>query len=247
MSTATSDISKLQRILLLEDDADIRTIASLALTQLGGFSVLACEHGQQALQQAAAFEPQLFLFDVMLPGLDGPGTLLQLREQAVFARTPVIFMTTKTQQQDHQRYQQLGAAGVIAKPFDPADLPRQIGQIWSGLRQRAAPADDLSALLAVKLRELSLHFRAQLPIRLQTLQRLLQQAVHDQVQLLDAIREAHSLAGAGGTFGLGWLSEQMAEVEGALLTARQAGGLLPELADQLQHQIVQVQQQMALD
>ena len=59
--------AELQRILLLEDEADIRSIATHALTALGGFKVLACASGQQALAQAESFQPQLLLFDVMLP------------------------------------------------------------------------------------------------------------------------------------------------------------------------------------
>jgi len=121
----------LKRILLVEDDPDIRTVAQLSLETLGGFELCLAGSGQEALAQAEAFGPDLFILDVMMPGLDGPGTLADLRQKPALAQTPVIFMTAKVQPQEVAHLQSLGALEVIAKPFDPMLLPDQVRRIWS--------------------------------------------------------------------------------------------------------------------
>ena len=120
----------LSRILYVEDDADIREIAQLALEIVGGFEVLLCACGEQALLQAPAFAPQLILLDVMMPGMDGPSTLLALRQHPELAHIPIAFMTAKIQPQEIAYYRSLGALDVIAKPFDPIKLPEQVRAIW---------------------------------------------------------------------------------------------------------------------
>ncbi|ART80423.1 response regulator [Oceanisphaera avium] len=121
----------LSRILYVEDDADIREIAQLALEVVGGFEVLLCASGEQALLQAIDFAPQLILLDVMMPGMDGPSTLTALRQHAELAHIPIAFMTAKIQPQEIAHYKAMGAVDVIAKPFDPMRLPQQVTDIWS--------------------------------------------------------------------------------------------------------------------
>lgn len=220
----------LQRILLLEDETDIRSIATHALTVLGGFQVLACASGREALDWASTFQPQLLLFDVMLPEMDGPATLEALRRLPALASTPVVFMTTRTQPQDQLRYRQLGALGLIAKPFDPMTLPEQLRKLWSGVQSQPTEAVDA---LAAHLRELSAHFSAQLPARLQRLQQLVEDAASDLAVLPEAVREAHGLAGAGGIFGHAEVSEQMAEVEAVLRTVKTPDDLNPATRQRL--------------
>ena len=120
----------LSRILYVEDDDDIREIAQLALEIVGGFNVLLCASGEQALRQASAFAPQLILLDVMMPGMDGPSTLLALRQHSQLAHIPIAFMTAKIQPHEIAAYKALGALDVIAKPFDPITLPEQVRAIW---------------------------------------------------------------------------------------------------------------------
>jgi CheY-like chemotaxis protein len=131
MSGAT--IPALRRILFVEDDPDIQTVAKMALEALGGFTVLACNSGPEALAAVDGFGPDLVLLDVMMPGMDGPTTLAGLRERPAGRAVPVIFMTAKVQAQELERYRGLGAADVIAKPFDPMALSARVRQIWSGL------------------------------------------------------------------------------------------------------------------
>ena len=123
----------LQHILYVEDDADIRTIAQLALETVGGYTLKVCASGQEALDTVAAgYRPDLILLDVMMPGLDGPGTLSGLRRLAPTMDTPAVFMTAKVQAPEIAYYKSLGAVGVLAKPFDPMQLAAQVRGLWEG-------------------------------------------------------------------------------------------------------------------
>jgi two-component system, OmpR family, response regulator len=121
----------LKRILLVEDEADIRTVATLALQAVGGFTIASVSNGHEALETAPTFVPDLILLDVMMPGLDGPATLHALRAQPQTAEIPVMFMTAKVQPQEVAELRALGALGVIAKPFSPMTLPTTINQLWT--------------------------------------------------------------------------------------------------------------------
>lgn len=127
----------LQRIMLIDDEDDIRAVAELTLEAVGGFTLKACASGQSALAVIDEFLPQLILLDVMMPGMDGPATLKAIRKLPGFAQTPAVFMTAKAQEAEIDRYLSLGAEAVIPKPFDPMTLPDQIREIWDRL---TAPA-----------------------------------------------------------------------------------------------------------
>lgn len=124
-------IQELTRILYVEDDPDIQAIAIMVLDTINGFTLEACNSGSDALEKAVAFNPDLILLDVMMPGMDGPETLKGLRNFPELANTPVVFMTAKVQPQEVQGYLSLGAVGVIAKPFDPMTLAQQLRDIWA--------------------------------------------------------------------------------------------------------------------
>jgi two-component system, OmpR family, response regulator len=121
----------LRRILLAEDNADIRTIIKAALEMVGGFEVHACESGTEALAAVAGFAPQLILLDVMMPDLDGPGVLARLRERPECAAIPVVFLTAKATKDEVQRLRALGAADVLTKPFDPMTLHEKVKASWA--------------------------------------------------------------------------------------------------------------------
>jgi two-component system OmpR family response regulator len=121
---------KLERILYAEDEPDIQAVAKLALEMVGGFKVLICGNGSEALQKITGFAPDLILLDVMMPGMDGPTTLKNLRADPATAGIPVIFLTAKVQPPEVALYQAMGALNVIAKPFDPMTLAAQVKQIW---------------------------------------------------------------------------------------------------------------------
>jgi two-component system OmpR family response regulator len=127
--------SELKKILYVEDDSSIQLVARLALEDVGGMEVAVCSSGQEAVEAAAGFQPDLLLLDVMMPGLDGPATLHELRKLAATRDTPAIFMTAKVQPQEIAALKQLpGTIEVIAKPFDPLTLAAQLRKAW-GSRQ----------------------------------------------------------------------------------------------------------------
>ncbi|MCK5445502.1 MAG: response regulator [Rhodospirillaceae bacterium] len=121
----------LSKILYVEDDHDIQVVAQMALETVAGFTVSICSSGEDALEKAEAFSPDLILLDVMMPGMDGPTTLSRLREIDALATVPAVFMTAKVMPSDVERYKELGAADVISKPFDPMTLGEQVKKIWS--------------------------------------------------------------------------------------------------------------------
>lgn len=124
----------LRRILHVEDDPSIQAVAKVALEAIGGFDVLSCASGAQALDAVEQFDPQFILLDVMMPGMDGPETLAKLHERIDLKDVPVAFMTAKVQPGEIELLRGLGALEVIIKPFDPMRLASQIRLIWEASR-----------------------------------------------------------------------------------------------------------------
>ena len=120
----------LNRILMIEDDLDIQAVARLVLETLGGFTVEVCSRGQEALETAPVFRPDMILLDVMMPGMDGPTTLMHLRALPDMEKVPVVFMTAKVMPDEIDHYKTLGALDVIRKPFDPMTLSATLNTIW---------------------------------------------------------------------------------------------------------------------
>ena len=114
------------RILYVDDEADIRDIAAMSLELDPDFEVRTASSGLEALPAAAEWKPNLILLDVMMPVMDGPTTLGQLRERPETANIPVVFITARTQAQEVEGFKALGAKGVIGKPFDPMSLAQQV-------------------------------------------------------------------------------------------------------------------------
>ncbi len=128
-------MSELGHVLYVDDEPDIREIASLALSGVGGLRVTLCASGAEALTEVPVMRPDLVLLDVMMPMMDGPAVLAALRGDPATAAIPVVFLTAKAQAAEMQSYLRLGALGVIAKPFDPLTLADQLKALW---RRRTA-------------------------------------------------------------------------------------------------------------
>ncbi|HEX9997472.1 MAG TPA: response regulator [Abditibacterium sp.] len=122
--------NQLQRILLVEDDTDIQLVARLSLETVGGYTVEICSSGKEALQKIVAFAPDLVLLDVMMPDMDGPAVLQNLRAGKDTCHLPIVFMTAKAQTHEIEGYLALGAIAVVSKPFDPMTLPTTLSRIW---------------------------------------------------------------------------------------------------------------------
>ncbi|HAO99121.1 MAG TPA: hypothetical protein DCQ83_03645 [Fibrobacteres bacterium] len=123
-------VPALKHILSIDDEEDILQVTKMSLETLGGFQVSICRGSAKAVDQAMALKPDLILLDVMMPGMDGPSTLKLLRATPEVAHIPVIFMTAKVQPAEVEHYLQLGATGVIAKPFDPMMISKHVDRLW---------------------------------------------------------------------------------------------------------------------
>ncbi|UUX50334.1 response regulator [Nisaea acidiphila] len=128
----------MHKILHVDDEKDIRSIAKLSLQSIGGFEVTSCESGREALGCLEAVSPDCILLDVMMPDLDGPATLLELRRRQDTVDIPVIFMTAETDAREVERLIELGAIGVIAKPFNPMQLSEEIKRVWTDWKSGTA-------------------------------------------------------------------------------------------------------------
>jgi CheY-like chemotaxis protein len=121
-------------VLYVDDEPDIREVVEISLGLDPAFAVRSCASGGEALAATADWSPDLILLDVMMPGMDGPMTLARMRERPQTAKVPIVFMTARAQAHELDRLLNLGAAGVIAKPFDPMTL--------AALVRRYAPAAE---------------------------------------------------------------------------------------------------------
>jgi DNA-binding response OmpR family regulator len=124
-----------KHILLIDDEEDIREVASLTLETMGGYQVATAASGRAGVASAIAQRPDAILLDVMMPDLDGPSTFRELQAHTTTRAIPVIFLTAKVQAADRRRLSELGAKGIIAKPFDPMALAAEVGAILGGSEQ----------------------------------------------------------------------------------------------------------------
>lgn len=114
------------RILIIDDEDDIREVAAMSLETVAGWEVMVANSGAQGLARAEMYKPDAILLDVMMPGMDGPTTFRELRKNPATAQIPVLFLTAKVQATDRRRFADLGIEAVLVKPFDPMTLSDQI-------------------------------------------------------------------------------------------------------------------------
>jgi DNA-binding response OmpR family regulator len=112
------------RLLYVDDDEDMRRLMEAVLEIDGGFDARICESGPQALELLDEFDPQLMLFDVLMPVMDGPELLSVVRERG--SQAPVAFISAQSDIDELQRLMALGSAGTIKKPFDIKTLATEI-------------------------------------------------------------------------------------------------------------------------
>ena len=115
-----------RRVLIIDDEEDIREVAALSLETVAGWEVLVAGSGAAGIIKAQNNQPDAILLDVMMPGMDGPTTYMELRSHPETANIPVILLTAKVQAADQKRFSDLGVAKVMFKPFDPLTLAHDI-------------------------------------------------------------------------------------------------------------------------
>jgi CheY-like chemotaxis protein len=127
-------MSQSQKVLIVDDEDDIRELARISLERVGGMNVVVASTGEQGLALAASERPDAILLDAMMPGMDGPQTLERLKADGTTAAIPVVFLTGSVQGAERDRFKSLGALEVLAKPFDPMRLADELRRClgWAG-------------------------------------------------------------------------------------------------------------------
>ncbi|MEO5509568.1 MAG: response regulator [Longimicrobiales bacterium] len=117
------------RILLIEDEDDIREVAQASLELTRGWDVHAASSGAQGIEMARALQPDAVVLDVMMPDMDGPTTFTELKNDPQTSEIPVVFLTAKVHSSERTRLIDMGARGVLAKPFDPMTLGDDVARL----------------------------------------------------------------------------------------------------------------------
>jgi two-component system OmpR family response regulator len=117
------------KVLIIDDEDDIRSVAALSLGILGGLEVVEADSGKDGVSKAASEQPDVILLDMMMPGMDGPTTLAALKQNHDTQAIPVIFLTARAMNNEVERLKQMGARGILTKPFDPTSLAAQVRSI----------------------------------------------------------------------------------------------------------------------
>jgi CheY-like chemotaxis protein len=219
------------RILHVDDEPDIREIVELSLGLNPEFEVRGCGSGAEAVAAAAEWSPFIILLDVMMPGMDGPTTLAELRKNPLTAETPVLFMTARAQPREVEQFVALGAQGVISKPFDPMTLAFQV--------RSHLQANRIGKMRSVFMRRARTDIELLEPCRSGL-------AANADAAALSRIREiAHGLAGAAGLFGFDRISTDAAALEDAALARLGGGGNPAEVTDALDRLIADMRSESA--
>ena len=133
------------KVLVVDDDDDIRTITRLSLTTVGGMEVVEAADGPAAVDAAICERPDLILLDVMMPEMDGVQTLTALRSHGSVDRIPVVFLTAKALQSEIDRLLSCNVAAVFVKPFDPLTLADRLREVVRRLRLAQSPSAALGS------------------------------------------------------------------------------------------------------
>ena len=118
-----------RRVLIVDDDDAIREVAQASLEMVAGWQVAVASSGMEGLEMATTDPPDAIILDVMMPLMDGPTTFARLQDDPRTREVPVVLLTAKVQPAERRRWEGLGVAGVLAKPFDPFSLSVQVSEL----------------------------------------------------------------------------------------------------------------------
>jgi two-component system, OmpR family, response regulator len=219
----------IQSVLYVDDDPDICEVVQSTLRLIAGLSVHIAGSGEQAIDLAYELRPDLVLMDVVMPGLDGPSTLKRMREHALLENIPVIFLTAKILPAEIAQLLELGALGVIGKPFDPLKLCDDLFAIWNNTVAAYAISGSRATQSEVPNQTGSLtgSFLQRTSNDVVRLEAIVELARHgDRSVLREVERIAHSIYGAGAMFGFPDISAAGGAIE-RLVGRISAGTVVP--------------------
>ena len=124
----------MRRVLIIDDEDDIREVAALSLEATADWTIYTASCGRDGIEVAVREKPDAILMDVMMPEMDGPTTFKHMQQNPALTGIPVVLLTAKVQGVDQRRFAGLGVAAVLFKPFDPLTLAAQISEVlgWEG-------------------------------------------------------------------------------------------------------------------
>ena len=137
----------MRKILIIDDEDDIREVAALSLEAVAGWTVFTAHSGLEGIRLAEEHQPEAILLDVMMPEMDGPMTFRELQANPKTSHISVLLLTAKVQGQDRRKLDELGAAAILSKPFDPLTLADQISEVL-GWERRTIPTPPGAVSLA---------------------------------------------------------------------------------------------------
>jgi two-component system OmpR family response regulator len=224
-----------QSVLFVDDDADICSVVQATLRLVPGLHVKTTDSGERAIDLAHEIRPDLVLMDVMMPGLDGPSTLKRMRESVLLVNIPVVFMTAKVLPAEISQFLNMGAIGVIVKPFDPLKLYGELFALWNkGGTSQGPIADSGQPNAQAQVDSLTISFLQRAWADVINLANMIERAQNGDRSLFKEIeRVSHSLHGAGAMFGFPKLSEvggTMARIVEGFAASAEAPGSAYELA-----------------
>ena len=202
----------------MDDDPDICEVVQATLQLIAGLSVRTAGSGELAIDLAYEMRPDLILMDVMMPGLDGPTTLKRMRESSLISGIPIIFLTAKILPAEVADFLELGAIGVIGKPFDPLQLGQEVLIRWNAMHPTptlaVGPGARMNEQVQVQVDSLTQGFVRRSGTDVVRLSAMLHHARAGRWSELDELeRLAHSIHGAGAIFGFPQLSAAAGAIE----------------------------------
>ena len=118
-----------KRVLIIDDEDDIREVAQMSLETMAGWEVQTARSGKEGLEMALAGRPDVVLLDVMMPDMDGPTTFQEFKARPETSHIPVVLLTAKVQKTEQGQFSAMGFKAILAKPFDPVTLADQLAEI----------------------------------------------------------------------------------------------------------------------
>ena len=216
----------LQSVLYVDDDPDICSVVQATLHLVPGLNVQTADSGERAIDLAYEVRPDLVLMDVMMPGIDGPSTFRRMRESALLTKIPVIFMTAKVLPVEIAQLLQLGAIGVIVKPFDPLKLYGELFSLWNtgGAARRSAIEGGGPAEVQAQVDSLTVSFLQRAWADVINLAKMIERAqAGDRSVFPEIERICHSIHGAGAMFGFPKISEEGGAMARMMAAVRASG------------------------
>lgn len=203
-------------VLHVDDEPDIREVVEIALGFESDLTTRSCSSGKEALLAAVNFPPDIILLDVMMPVMDGPAALVHLRDDSRTAMIPVVFMTARVQARELDVFRSLGAAGVIAKPFDPMTLAVSVRAHLPAVNPFDSRLDSLKRAFLNRVSEEAIEL---MECRTSLQMEYVAKETWAKIECI-----AHGLAGAGGIFGFPEISRAAAALETIVIAERVSPG-----------------------